>query len=246
MSLRYLLGTARRDFRGTLRRLVKADAYEPELVAALERLVQPGFVCADVGANVGLLTVRLARLVGEGGRVVAFEAIPENAALLRERAHEFGSRVVVEEVAVTDGSAASIALFPGRDGSHAEWTISHEFAAREDLETVARPPTRVPATSLDAYFPPGSRLDLVKMDIEGAEAQAIPGMQRLLAEAQPLLVLEFHREVGWPAIPALLEAGYSLEALDGTPLPVPAGPDEVPYQLVARPSSSASSAIRDA
>ncbi len=237
MSLRYLLGTAKLRLLGTS----VQEEYEPAVVAALQRLVRPGFVCADVGANVGVLTICLARCVGEKGRVVSFEAVPETAARLRRnvaRSGELASRVTVEEVAVTDGSEPSIELFPARGGGHAEWSTSYEFATREDGVAVDRRPIRARAVSLDGYFPPGSRLDLVKMDIEGAEVEAVAGMRRLLAEARPLLVLEFHREVGWPAIPALLQAGYVLESLDGAPLPVPAGPDDVPYQLVARPGDS--------
>jgi FkbM family methyltransferase len=244
MSLRYLLGTAKRRL---LKRAV-AEVYEPAVVAALERLVRPGFVCADVGANVGLLTLCLARCVGDTGSVVAFEAIPDTAALLRATLREhpaLAARVTVVDAAVTDGNEPSVELYPARNGSNGEWTISLDFASREDRVAVERPPIRVAAVSLDNSFPPGSRLDLVKMDIEGAEVQAVAGMRRLLAETRPLLVLEFHREVGWPAIPALLEAGYSLENLDGTPLPHPAGPDDVPYQLVARPRIAASSRMRD-
>jgi FkbM family methyltransferase len=223
--------------------MVAGDGYEPALVTALQRLVGQGFVCADVGANVGVLTLYLAQSVGESGKVIAFEPVRENAALLRRnvRRNRLESRVTIEQVAVTDGVPPMIQLFPARWGTHAEWTISHEFASREDGIPVERRPIRVAAVSLDSYFPPGSRLDLVKMDIEGAEPQAIAGMRRILADAQPLLVLEFHREVGWPAIPALLQAGYTLEALDGTPLPIPEGPDDVPYQLVARPNVSYSS-----
>lgn len=238
MSLRYLLGTAKRRLLGTS----VQEEYEPAVVAALQRLVRPGFVCADVGANVGVLTICLARCVGENGRVVSFEAVSETAARLRRnvaRSGELAPRVTVEEVAVTDGSEPSIELFPGRGGAPAEWTISHEFASREDRVAVERLPIRVAAISLDSYFAPGARLDLVKMDIEGAEPQAVAGMRRLLRDERPLLVLEFHREVGWPAIPALLEAGYLLESLEGASLPAPAGPDDVPYQLVARPAAAA-------
>jgi len=60
-------------------------------------------------------------------------------------------------------------------------------------------------------------------------------MRRLLREARPAILLEFHREAGWPGVAALLEAGYRLESLRGGTLPAPAGPDEVPYQLVAQP-----------
>jgi hypothetical protein len=73
------------------------------------------------------------------------------------------------------------------------------------------------------------------MDIEGAEAVVIPAISGFLERRRPALVLEFHREVGWPAIPALLASGYEFEELDGAKLSRPRSPDDVPYQLVARP-----------
>lgn len=217
---------------------VAYDEYEPELVAALARLVEPGFVCADIGANVGVLTLHLARCAGPRGSVVAFEAAGENVALLRKNVNlnsELESRIVIEHAAVTAGGQPTIELYAARGGGHAGWTTSEEFAARVEGEEERRDTVIVRAVALDNYFGPGARLDVVKIDIEGGEGQALSGMRRLLREARPTIVLEFHREVGWPAIPELLDAGYRLEHLSGELCGVPSGPDEVPYQLLAIP-----------
>src|SRR5512141_679281 len=53
--------------------------YEPDLQAAVRDLVRPGQVVYDVGANIGYVTLLLARAAGENGKVIAFEALPENA-----------------------------------------------------------------------------------------------------------------------------------------------------------------------
>ena len=53
--------------------------YEPELQAALHELIQPGAVIYDVGANIGYVSLLLAKAAGENGHVYAFEALPENA-----------------------------------------------------------------------------------------------------------------------------------------------------------------------
>ncbi len=57
--------------------------YEPELQAVLADLVQPGMVAYDVGANIGYISLLLARRVGEAGKVFAFEALPANLERLR-------------------------------------------------------------------------------------------------------------------------------------------------------------------
>ena len=64
--------------------------------------------------------------------------------------------------------------------------------------------------SLDAYFPEGEVVNLIKIDIEGAEARAIYGMKRLLRESRPLVLVEFHDMIGWEGRKELFAADYRL------------------------------------
>jgi FkbM family methyltransferase len=207
--------------------------YEPEVTAALARLVRPGDACVDAGAHYGYFTLLLAKLTGPEGHVYAFEAHRDNARIVREnvRANHLFSRVTVEEAAVA-AQDGEIELHAVSGGSSAEWTLSERFAHRPARPGSDRQVERVPAVRLDNYL---AQVDVIKMDIEGAEAEVVPAMSAFLERQRPIFVLEFHREVGWPGIEALLASGYQLESLDGTPLPSPSGPDDVPYQLVARP-----------
>jgi len=215
------------------------EPYEPEVTRAVTRLVKPGMVCADLGAHIGYFTLLMARLSGPTGRVISFEASPENARLVRwnVRLNRLAGRVKVEQAAIMGRTAREVPIFAGRAGGSMEWTTDAEFATREDPDEHGRVPAmRIRAVALDEYLAPGSRLDVVKMDIEGAEAHAITGMRRVLREARPTIVLEFHRDVGWPAIPALAEARYSFSSLDGEPLGPLRRVEDVPYQLVAEPA----------
>jgi FkbM family methyltransferase len=211
------------------------DGYEPEVARALADLVEPGDVCADVGAHVGFFAMLMARHAGQEGRVLAFEASEENVSYIKRSIELNTNEAPVElyHAAVTDGATDAIELFPGRAGGDMEWTISREFAEREDEAPTERTAVTVPAVALDDVFGPGDRLDVVKMDIEGGEAVALAGARRVLSDQRPDFLVEFHREVGWPAIGHFLAAGYRFERLDGTRLEVPSGPDEVPYQFVA-------------
>jgi FkbM family methyltransferase len=161
----------------------------------------------DVGAHKGYFTLLLAKLVGERGRVIAFEAHPDNAATTRKHAAVNGvaERVVVENRAVSDGSEPEVTLYFGREGSSFEWNI----LGRDVLGRATEAVLRVPATTLDAHFAPGERIDFLKMDIEGAEAMALPGMHRLLAESRPVLVVEFHSQAVWDARHALIPGPYT-------------------------------------
>lgn len=206
------------------------DEYEPELTAAIERAVEPGWTCVDVGAHVGNITETLVRLVGRHGRVVAFEAHPANAAELRDRFRR--TRVVeVVHAAVSDGSSKRIALYAGRNDYSTEWNV-----VGHDVEGA---PTRVelevPAVALDDWFAAGTQLHFVKIDVEGAEGLVLAGMRRLLREARPVLAVEFHDDHAWNSRAELLEAGYSLARTDGSAIV----PDAARvYHVIAQPPAS--------
>ncbi len=194
--------------RGDVQLDYRDGSYEPQVCQVLGRIVQHGWVCVDAGVHMGYFTLLLAKLVGAQGRVVAFEAHPQNAQRVRANVQLNGYEgyVQVENMAISDGSADSVCLFAGRGRSSAEWNIvGHDVEGRPSEAEL-----RVRATSLDAYFPAGSRVDLVKLDVEGAEAQVLRGMRRLLHEARPCVMVEFHNEEGWEGRRELETEGYRL------------------------------------
>jgi FkbM family methyltransferase len=212
---------------------VYREGYEPQVVAALSRLVRPGDVCADLGANVGFFTLLLSRLAGPAGRVVAFEPRDDMAGYL-ERNLAGSTGIDVCRAAVSDGGADRVELHSGEWGTEVRSTILPDLAQREALD--GRQVVTVPAVTLDDSFGPGERLDLVKVDIEGAESVVLEGAHRILGEQRPVFVVEFHRDVGWPIVGHLADAGYRFESWDGTRIGTPGKPDEVPSYFVALPA----------
>lgn len=165
-------------------------AYEPELQDATTRWVQPGAVIYDVGANIGYVSLLLARRAGEQGRVFAFEALPDNLERLRANLQISGmaERVQVVAAAVIDAQRP-VRFWVGPSGAMGKADGS---AGRQDV-TYSQA-IDVQGISLDHFVyqqgnPPPQ---VIKMDIEGGEVLALPGMQRLLAEAHPLLLVELH------------------------------------------------------
>ena len=182
--------------------------YEPTVCRTILRVVQPGSTCVDAGAHLGYFSLLLATCVGEQGHVFAFEAHPANALQVRTNAHINGlqARVHVENMAISDGIQQAVTLFAGRQKSSSEWNIvGHDLANRQTSGVLT-----IPATSLDAYFPEGSRLDFVKMDIEGAEARALHGMRDILRRTRPLLLIEFHDDTNWESRHHLLNSDFRL------------------------------------
>lgn len=185
--------------------------YEPDLQDALKALVQPGWTVYDVGANVGYITLMLARLTAPDGRVFAFEALPANQERWRHNVacNALEGRVHLVPAAVTDAcGAARFLIGPSDDMGKAAGSAGRSLDYAETIE--------VPALSLDDFVyaqgnPPPA---LVKMDIEGGEVLALPGMRRLLQEARPVLLLELHGpESARAAWEALTAAGYSLHRM---------------------------------
>ncbi|MET3666156.1 FkbM family methyltransferase [Caulobacter sp. 1776] len=159
---------------------------EPGTGDVLRRLVQPGMTVADVGANIGLLTLLLAWATGPSGKVIAFEpeAIPRSN--LEKMKHLNGlSWVEVRDQAVGEK--------PGRLTFHVSDIIGHSslyaLPEAEEARTV-----EVEVVRLDDVAP-AKRMDVVKIDVEGAELDVLAGMRGLIAKNPDLaIVAEFGPE----------------------------------------------------
>lgn len=148
----------------------------PEMAFMRERMVQPGDVVLECGAHHGFMTILIASWVGPGGRVVAFEASPSSAAILRgniERNH-------------LAGRVTAVAKAVGAKGG--QLRITEESNA---VPLIGRyePGILVPVVALDDYA--HLQPTLVKLDIEGFEIDALQGASRIL-ERRPKLAIEVH------------------------------------------------------
>jgi FkbM family methyltransferase len=158
--------------------------YEPETVELFLNLLGPGMTALDVGANIGQYALLAAARVGPSGQVHAFEPTPQVAAKLRSnvRLNGFGN-VTVSEMAVSDHCGEATLYYAENDGEN-------NIVAPEPGSSAS---VKVPTITLDEYL--GSKgiakVDVMKMDIEGAEIKALRGASRLLGGDQaPVLFVE--------------------------------------------------------
>jgi FkbM family methyltransferase len=171
-SLRLLFGRrgVRRVVNGTERmRLDPAcrsvpTEYEPDVWRELLSSVTPGDVVADVGANVGLYAVAIARRVGPTGRVIAYEPDAGNAELLRRNLAMNGVEGTVEVREIAVGSEQGELPF-----------LSDQQQSRFDVAGTSR----VRVVTLDDDI---ERLALLKIDVEGFECAVLEGARSLLAD----------------------------------------------------------------
>jgi FkbM family methyltransferase len=165
--------------------------HEQSTLAALRDSVRPGFVVYDVGAHLGLYTVLLARMVGAAGRVYAVEANPVCVSFLDAN---------LRLNAIQNAEILPVAIAEGV--RICEFTINyHNFLVGigQDSPYAGKPGhrIRVGAIGLDELIETYAlrEPDVVKMDIEGGEIVAVPGMQRTIARRRPTLVIELHGQL---------------------------------------------------
>ncbi|MBX0292754.1 FkbM family methyltransferase [Hymenobacter sp. HSC-4F20] len=178
----------------------------PELFF-LEQLVKPGFVCLDIGANLGYYSVALSRLVGPQGRVLAVEPIPDFQAIWQDNVRLSGHQNLTLLPYALGGENTTVQMgTPERDGLlHHGMTKVAASNTQEHYARTYEVPMRVP----DELFLDLPRLDFVKCDVEGFEYEVFRHMQATLRRFQPLIQTELNGLENRRAVAALLAGlGY--------------------------------------
>jgi FkbM family methyltransferase len=162
----------------------------------LAQHLSAGCVAVDAGANIGIYSQFLSRCVGPAGAVHSFEPSPENFRHLSAAVAGLPN-IRANELAVSDKTGRSL-LYVSDKLNVDHHTYPAEGESRKTIPI---------KSTLDDYFAAGSRVDLIKMDIQGFELHALRGAKRLLQENRDIkLLLEF-----WPF--GLKQAGGSADEL---------------------------------
>jgi len=188
--------------------------HEPEVQQLLAAILRPGMVYYDAGANVGFFAVIAARLVGPSGQVVCFEPLPSNARQIEHNARLNGfSNISILSEALggsnrteafqtsaepTWGSLATV----GKAPDQASGQIEVNVRTLDSMEAMNR------------LRPP----DVFKIDIEGAEEEALNGARNTLAASRPILIIELHNTNA--AVTSILESMGYVSAVLGSPVAV--------------------------
>ena len=188
------------------------DGYwESWITVALARTIRPGWNCLDIGANHGYYTLIMADAVGRQGRVAPVEPTPRLAELLRQTldVNGFPDVPVVQKAASrTGGDTLRLVVPPHRSMNASLSAVAGPADAVFDVETV----------TVDALTRDWPRVDLIKIDVEGAEEAVWEGMQWTI-EQNPRLVVILELNVERYEDPrAFLEdiasAGFRLRYID--------------------------------
>lgn len=193
----------RLDLEDAIQRQVHAGQYEPEQTRWLSRALAKGHRFVDVGANCGYYAALASHLVGETGRVFAFEPSPAVADLIAE---------MVDVNRITNIELVRAAV--GADNGDIEIYVPTEASPVHSpsvfYSDASFAAVRVPMVALDKYPPlaDGTAIDFVKVDVEGFEPNVIEGMKQLCKDGLVRnLVCEFNS--GW----LRRNSGYTPERL---------------------------------
>jgi FkbM family methyltransferase len=144
--------------------------YETDISPMFPRVVKEGGTVIDIGANIGYYSVFAGKIVGDGGKIYAFEPEPANYALLQRNIELNGLRNVITVRKAVSNKSGIVRLYLSGHApdSHSTVERSKRFV---DVECV----------TIDDFLS-NSKVDVIKMDIEGAEMLAILGMDRTIRE----------------------------------------------------------------
>lgn len=194
--------------------LVDSEPYEPEIAWLLRASAELPYAMLDCGANMGYWSILASSSTYNRRPVVAIEAAEPNYQLLLINARANGDRFhAVLHRAVTAASGQTVKLYGSRHAAHSirpDWNVTGDPTACQDVETI----------SLDdaaaQFLPRRSIPPLVKLDVEGAEIDAMAGASRLRAEGAIFVYEDHFKEADHPVTAQIMSFGdmevWSLDA----------------------------------
>jgi FkbM family methyltransferase len=188
---------------------VLTGTHEPMVHEALRRTLGPGGVFVDIGSNVGYTALLAAGIVGSSGRVVALDAQREcaEATQINARLNGFAQVEALHSAAGAASGEAEVIVTQDPLWTRLASVGEHPLEVRRDRVAVTSVDDLVARLGLPA-------VDVVKIDVEGAELDVIGGMARVLADQRPFVIAEMH-DRNAEFCRAMADAGYRVVNLDG-------------------------------
>lgn len=186
------------------RRIFWMGYYSTDVVVALKQVLKPGMVVLDVGANIGEITLVAANLVKASGKVIAFEPVNAIAERLSEHiASNHLKQVIVRRLGLGATAAEGVPIYAscGQPSSDENHGLASLYGGQENNAPI----DHINVTTLDAEVEALGlqRVDLIKIDIEGAEMACLQGANRTLQKFKPMLIVEVQdysaTQAGWCA-----------------------------------------------
>jgi FkbM family methyltransferase len=165
--------------------LTMNDVHEPLETDIVKKETKRGYTVLDIGANIGYYTLIFSKLVGENGKVFAFEPDPENFTLLEKniKMNNCSNVTLVKKAVSNRNGKERLYISEKNKGDHRLYN-SHDNREYVEVETIR----------LDDYFKDFGKIDFIKIDIQGSEGALISGAPILIKKNKNLKILTEY----WP------------------------------------------------
>ena len=177
------------DLANALMRNMYFGIYEKNVIELMKAKLKNGSIFVDVGANIGYLAAQAASIVGEEGAVYCFEPVPEYSEKIKEMIESsLVDNITIESVAVGDKLDNVRIMISGKN--NIGWnTVIPELMDSSDVERTLT----VPMITLSSYFESlgVNKIDMIKIDVEGAEFFVLKGLKNYLSSGdRPVILCE--------------------------------------------------------
>lgn len=177
------------------RRIFWMGYYNREMVFLLDKLMKPGMVFIDVGSNIGEIALVAAKRTGVKGRVICFEPVDKIA---KELEYNISRNNIINTEVVRMGLSDVVSQVPifrscGQGDPGDEHSGLGSLYGNSDTDDIIQ---MIDVTTLDNYLSekPIAQIDIIKIDIEGAELPCIKGAEQTLRRHRPLLIIEIQEK----------------------------------------------------
>ena len=167
----------------TFKNFLKDNRHEAGEVEFLKSIARKGMHAIDIGANIGITTVAIAKTIRRQGRLYSFEPVPEYFDILRDNVSSNGlENVQVHKLAVTD----QVGKVPFYQKEQSSGIVFEEGARKFEVST----------TSIDRFLSEETieRMDLINMDCEGSELLVLKGAKGTLQKNKVKVFCEIHHD----------------------------------------------------
>ena len=175
--------------------------YEKETTELFKKIIKPGMTVIDIGAHIGYFTRLFSKLVGEKGKVFAFEADPINFNFLKMNTAYLNNTVIINKAVSEQNGEISFYHIPDSTGCH---SVIKPIRPAEKIT--------IPAITIDSIITEYNlaKVDVIKMDIEGGELLALAGMQNLLNKSSEMTIVTEYNSL---ALDKLEAYGFKLSKI---------------------------------
>ena len=184
------------DSSDSLRLSVKKE-FEPQTTDLIQKNIFSGNIVVDIGANIGFFTLIMSKGVKKEGKVFSFEPELENYKLLSKNVKENNlQNIILENKAVGNKNGSTEMYLASKENNIYSQSMHRIFSSK--IVSQNSTPITIKIIKLDDFFEKLDlikKIDLIKIDVEGAEFDVLKGMNKILDSNKDLkIIMEFSLE----------------------------------------------------